>query len=63
MRKVSMSTKEELVAAVRERYRLADREGKGRILDEFVRITGYHRKHGMRLMRALKEPDARFGGV
>ena len=52
MRKVSMTTREELISAVRDRYRSAGRKEKGRILDEFVRITGYCRKHGMRLMRS-----------
>ena len=41
MRKVSMATREELISAVRDRYRSAGRKEKGRILDEFARITGY----------------------
>ena len=52
MRKVSMETRTELVAAVGKRYRLSDRCGKARILDEFVAVTGFHRKHAMRLLRA-----------
>jgi hypothetical protein len=28
------------------------REEKGRILDEFVAVSGYHRKHAMRLLRS-----------
>ena len=35
----------ELVDALRERYRAAPREAKGRILDEFVAVPGFHRKH------------------
>ena len=51
MRKVSMATRRELVEAVGERYRAADRTSKGRVLDEFVAVTGLHRKHAMRILR------------
>lgn len=46
-----MATRKELTAAVGERYRSSDRVEKARILDEFVNVTGYHRKHAMRLLR------------
>ena len=42
----------ELVDALRERYRAAPREAKGRILDEFVAVSGFHRKHAVRLLRS-----------
>ena len=32
------------------RYRVAGRAEKGRIIDEFVSMTGFHRKHAMRLL-------------
>ena len=51
MRKVSMETRDELLSALRSRYREACREEKGRILTEFATISGYHRKHAMRLLR------------
>src|SRR5580704_13501923 len=51
MRRLSMATRKELAAAVAERYRSGDRAEKALILDEFVNITGYHRKHAMRLLR------------
>src|SRR3954452_1017977 len=51
MRRVSMATRDELVAAVIERYSKGRRAEKGRILDEFVAITGFHRKHAMRVLR------------
>ena len=47
-----MATRTELVEAVGERYRSVDRSSKGRVLDEFVAVTGFHRKHAMRLLRA-----------
>src|SRR3982751_4736588 len=51
MRRVSMATRDELVAAVIERYSKGRRAEKGRILDEFVAVTGFHRKHAMRVLR------------
>lgn len=58
MRKVSMATRAELVEAVGERYRTADRRSKGRVLDEFVAVTGFHRKHAMRLLRTKRSQKA-----
>ena len=46
-----------LVTALRARCRLADRASKGRILDEFVEVSGFHRKHAVRLLRK----DSRMG--
>ena len=39
---------------IRDGYRVSSRMDKSRILDEFIAITGHHRKHGIRL---LGEPD------
>jgi hypothetical protein len=52
MRRISMATRDELILAIADRYREAERAQKARILDEFVVITGYHRKHAMRLLRS-----------
>jgi hypothetical protein len=49
-RLVSMATRRELVMAVKARFSASSRAGKGRILDEFVALTGYHRKHAIRLL-------------
>ena len=57
MRKVSMATREELVQAVRGRYGSARRPEKAQILNEFVAVTGFHRKHAMRLLRAQAVPE------
>jgi len=46
-----MATRDELVAAVIERYSKGSRAERGRILDEFVAVTGFHRKHAMRVLR------------
>ena len=52
MRRVSMATRDELLAVVSERYRTSGRADKSRIVDEFSAATGYHRKHAMRVLRA-----------
>ncbi|APG93350.1 transposase (plasmid) [Sinorhizobium americanum] len=46
-----MVTRTELVEALIERYRSSCRLDKRRILDEFVAVTGYHRKHAIRVLR------------
>src|SRR6266436_7796664 len=51
MRLVSMAVRDELVVAIAERYGGSLRWEKARILDEFVAVSGYHRKHAMRLLR------------
>ena len=50
-----MSTRTELVAAIRERYQRSNRTGRTAILDEFVAVTGYHRKHAVRLLTSAAE--------
>src|SRR5215212_8223860 len=60
MRRISMAARDELVAAIAERYSQADKTERGRILDEFTAITGFHRKHAMRLLRA-GQPGRRSG--
>ena len=53
---VRQQSKHELVAAQRPRYLRAGRAEKGRILDEFVAGTGYHRKRAIQLFRAGPPP-------
>lgn len=52
MGRISMATRDELVVALAARYQLSNRDERGRILDEFTAISGLHRKHAMRLLRA-----------
>jgi hypothetical protein len=40
----------EYLRAIYDRYRRSSPEGKGKILDEFCRVCGYHRKHAIRLL-------------
>ena len=51
MRRVSMATRDELIRALSRRYSEVRRIERSRILDEFVAVTGYHRKHAMRILR------------
>jgi hypothetical protein len=41
------------VASVAVRYTSAARDEKKRILDEFAAVTGFHRKHAIRALRAV----------
>ena len=50
-----MATKRELIQAIAERYHAAARADKRKILDEFIEVTGFHRKHAI---RALRRPMA-----
>lgn len=49
---ISKQSMQELRGAVQQRYARASIEEKTRILDEFVAMTGYHRKHAIRLLRS-----------
>jgi hypothetical protein len=51
-RQVSGGTRREILRALGQRYRVADREAKARILDELVAITGYNRKYAIRVLCA-----------
>jgi len=46
----------EYAEAVRGRYFLASKKQKGKILDEFTRVTGCHRKAAIRLFRRGNQP-------
>jgi len=47
---ISRESRAELVGVLRLRYRGATKRVKARILDEFVAVSGYHRKHAIRLL-------------
>jgi hypothetical protein len=55
-RQIKLITWRELTSVIRLRYEAADRSTKRTILDEFVKVTGYHRKHAIRILTT--EPDS-----
>ena len=62
-----MSTRRELIDTVGARYRLGSKAERSSVLDEFVAITGYHRKHCIRLLSKPpvpppeRRPSVRYG--
>ena len=51
-KRISVEVRRELVRAIGERYRSGSVDAKARILDEFVEVTGYHRKHSIRVLNS-----------
>ena len=45
-----MSARAEVTVTIKDRYATSGRVAKGTILDEFVALTGLHRKHAIRLL-------------
>ena len=52
---IDSHARDELVRAIGERYR-ASRRAEKQILDEFVAVTGFHRKHAIRVRDAKIRP-------
>lgn len=50
MERIDKETRRTIVRVIAERYRSMGRSDRQRILDEFVALTGYHRKHAIRLI-------------
>ena len=47
---ITAAARRELIDAVSVRYRAASSPDRSRILDEFVALTGFHRKHVIRVL-------------
>ena len=47
---ISKTTRDEILIALRKRYKKSTIREKTRILDEFTAVSGYHRKHVVRLL-------------
>ena len=60
--RISMTTRKELTVAVGARYRGASRSEKQKILDEFVALTGCHRKHAIRVLSCERAVDPEAKG-
>jgi hypothetical protein len=48
---MSLKSKQELLEMVQPRYLKASKTEKQKILDEFTSVTGYHRKHAIRVLK------------
>src|SRR5580704_233118 len=57
-RQLSLATRRELIEVIAERYHAARRTQKKQILDEFIKVTGYHRKHAIRALRRTSGKSA-----
>jgi len=53
--RIKLNTRRELTTAIRQRYQAADRSSKKVILDEFIKVTSYHRKHAIRVLAGSKD--------
>lgn len=53
---MSLVSKREVTAVIRQRYRQATRPDKSRILDEFVAMTGYDRKYAIAVLNHPPQP-------
>ena len=58
-----MEARRELIQAVGERYRQSGWTEKKRILDEFVELAGFHRKHAIRVLRTECRPKVPGPGM
>ena len=56
-RQISMDVRDELLEVLGKRYRKSTPEEKGQILNEFVEVSGYHRKHAIRLLSSEKKAE------
>jgi hypothetical protein len=59
-KQLTVATRRELIEAVARRYHAGTRAEKQQILNEVVKVTGFHRKHALRL---LKRGGPSVGGL
>ena len=58
-----MEARRELIEAVGERYRKSGGTEKKKILDEFVELAGFHRKHAIRVLRSERRSKVLGSGM
>lgn len=56
--KISTDAKAELVQVLGIQYRKSSKMEKTRILDQFIAVSGYHRKHAIRLLQGETSSDS-----
>jgi len=59
---LSSRSRQELIRALRCRYQAGSRSDKGRILEELVAVSGYHRKSAIRILGCKRAGDERASG-
>src|ERR1043166_4611681 len=62
-RRLSLATRRELTEAIAARYQAATHADKRKILDEFSEVTGFHRKHAIRVLRKASKDAAPVQGA
>ena len=60
---VQRQSKQEYMARMQVRYLKATRREKGHLLDEVVEVTGYHRRHAVRVLRHGRFPDPKLAAI
>jgi hypothetical protein len=53
MKSMSLTTRRELLAGVKQKYHEASWVDKGRVLDGFVAATGYERKYAIEFLKCV----------
>lgn len=56
-RRISTEARKEILRALRGRYRIASRPDRVLILNQLLAITGYHRKHAIRLLGTNRDGE------
>jgi hypothetical protein len=59
---MTLKSIKEYAAAIRDRYWRSNKAEKGKILDEFEKVTGYHRKAVIRLLSRAPKPRSKRVG-
>ena len=59
---MSENSTEEYTAKIRDRYaRMTGRKARSKLLDEFVEVTGWERKHANKVLLGIKRRQGRRG--
>jgi hypothetical protein len=61
--RVQRQRKRDYLAQMQVRYLKATKREKGTLLDEVVAVTGYHRRHAVRVLRHRRFPDPKLATV
>lgn len=59
---MSLKARYELLSVTAPRYQIATKKEKQQILDEFIKVTGYHRKYAITLLRQWRVKDSSTPG-